>query len=119
MAHRRTSTARSRAVRSDVVQPDVCNVGGLTPAREVATRARRAGVPLWGTPVALAGSLQLLATLPAAAPLEFDHSPNPLREELATDPFEPDDEGRVAVPDGPGLGVDLDPDAVEQYRVDE
>ncbi|MFC4360361.1 mandelate racemase/muconate lactonizing enzyme family protein [Halobium salinum] len=106
----------------DIVQPDVCNVGGLTPAREVADGTRRAGVPLvphvWGTPVALAASLQLLATLPGDPPLEFDRSANPLREELATDPIEADDEGRVTVPEGPGLGVELEPDAVERYRVD-
>jgi len=105
----------------DVVQPDVCNVGGLTPARKIADRARRAGVPLvphvWGTPVVIAASLQLLATLSGDPPLEFDRSANPLRE-LAADPIEADGGGRVAVPEGPGLGVDLDADAVERYCVD-
>ncbi|EMA54270.1 mandelate racemase/muconate lactonizing enzyme family protein [Halococcus salifodinae] len=107
----------------DVVQPDVCNVGGLTPAREVADGAQHAGVPIvphvWGTQVALAASLQLLATFPGDPPLEFDRSANPLRDNLAVDPVKTDDRGRVAVPEGPGLGVDLDPGAVERYRIGE
>ena len=104
----------------DVAQPDVCIVGGLTPARRIARRAHDHGVPLvphvWGTPVALAASLQLIATLQTEPWLEFDRSPNPLREELSPTPFAPED-GLVAVPDGPGLGVQLDEGAVERYRV--
>jgi D-galactarolactone cycloisomerase len=66
--------------------------------------------------VALAASLQLIATLPGEPWLEFDRSPNPLREELAVESFAPDD-GLVAVPNGPGLGVELDEDAIERYRI--
>jgi D-galactarolactone cycloisomerase len=105
----------------DVAQPDVCIVGGLTPASRIARRARDYGVPLvphvWGTPVALAASLQLIATLPGQPWLEFDRSPNPLREELSAKPFAPGDDGLVAIPDGPGLGIELDEDAIERYRV--
>ena len=105
----------------DVAQPDVCIVGGLTPARRIARRAYDNGVPLvphvWGTPVALAASLQLIATLPTEPWLEFDRSPNPLREELAVGSFSPNDDGMVVIPDEPGLGVELDEDAIERYRV--
>jgi D-galactarolactone cycloisomerase len=104
----------------DVAQPDVCNVGGLTAARRVASTAASHGVGVvphvWGTPVALAASLQLIATLPGDPWLEFDRSPNPLREDLAPGDFTPAD-GRVSVPDGPGLGVTVDADAVERYAV--
>jgi len=106
----------------DVAQPDACIVGGLTPARRIARRAHDHGVPVvphvWGTPVALAASLQLVATLPGRPWLEFDRSPNPLREELSAEPFAPDDEGLVAVPDGPGLGVEPDEEAIERYLVE-
>lgn len=105
----------------DVAQPDVCIVGGITPTRRIATRAADRGVPVvphvWGTPVALAASLQVIATLPGRPWLEFDRSPNPLREELSPHGFVPGDDGRVAVPDAPGLGIDLDRDAIERYRV--
>ena len=106
----------------DVAQPDVCIVGGLTPARRIARRAHDNGVPLvphvWGTPVALAASLQLIATLPGDPWLEFDRSPNPLREELCARPFAPDGDGLVAVPGGPGLGIELDEAAIERYRAE-
>ncbi|MFB6106819.1 MAG: mandelate racemase/muconate lactonizing enzyme family protein [Halobacteriaceae archaeon] len=105
----------------DVAQPDVCIVGGLTPAARIADRAAAANVPLvphvWGTPVALAASLHLIATLHGDPWLEFDRSPNPLREDLAARAFAADADGRVAVPEGPGLGVDLDVDAIERFRV--
>jgi D-galactarolactone cycloisomerase len=106
----------------DVAQPDVCIVGGLTPARRIARRARDHGVPLvphvWGTPVALAASLGLIATLPGEPWLEFDRSPNPLREELSVGSFAPDDDGLVVIPDEPGLGVTLDEDAIDRYRAE-
>lgn len=106
----------------DVAQPDVCNVGGLTAARRVATLAGEYGVPVvphaWGTPVALAATLHFVSTLPGAPWLEFDRSDNPLREELTETPPAPDADGCVSVPDGPGLGVELDAEALERYRVD-
>ncbi|QLG27333.1 mandelate racemase/muconate lactonizing enzyme family protein [Halorarum halophilum] len=103
----------------DVAQPDVCIVGGLTPARRIARRARDHGVSLvphvWGTSVSLGASLQLVATLDGRPWLEFDRSSNPLREELAAESFAAED-GRVSIPDDPGLGVDLDADAIDRYR---
>lgn len=105
----------------DVAQPDVCNVGGLTPANRIADRAAATGVPLvphvWGTPVAVAASLQLIATLEGDPWLEFDNSSNPLREEIAATGLDVRDDGTVAVPDGSGLGITLDENAMESYRV--
>ena len=53
--------------------------------------------------------------------LEAMTVPNPLREELATVPIATSDgltaSGEVPVPDGPGLGIELDPDAIERYRI--
>ena len=106
----------------DVAQPDVYNVGGLSPTQRVAARARDVGTPLvphvWGTPIALAASLHLLSTLPHKCRLKFDRSANPLREYLASDFFVPDEEGHVTVPEGPGLGIELDEDAIDTYRID-
>ncbi|WP_436928999.1 mandelate racemase/muconate lactonizing enzyme family protein [Halosimplex halobium] len=104
----------------DVAQPDVCNVGGLTAARRVADAADAHGVPVvphvWGTPVAIAATLQLIATLDGRPWLEYDNSSNPLRESLAADGFDVADDGRVAVPDGPGLGVELDGSALARFE---
>ena len=104
----------------DVAQPDVCIVGGLTPARRIATRAREGGIPVvphvWGTAVAIGAALQLIATLDGQPWLEFDRSSNPLREELSTEPFVAEDR-EVPIPNAPGIGVSLDTDALDRYRV--
>ena len=106
----------------DIVQPDVCNFGGLTPAHRIAEHLagdhRAQLIPhVWGTPVALGASLQLIASLPTETMLEFDRSPNPLREEIAEQPITADRDGCVAIPDCPGIGVDLDESAIERYRI--
>lgn len=105
----------------DIAQPDVCNIGGITPVRRITAQAREHGVEVvphvWGTPIALAASLNLIGTLPGDPWLEFDRSPNPLREELSDHAFVPDDDGQVAIPTGPGIGIDLDEDAIDRYTV--
>ena len=104
----------------DIAQPDICNVGGLTAARRVAAECRAAGVPViphvWGTPIAIAASLSLIATLPGEPWLEFDRSQNPLREELSAEPFIADEDGTVPIPNGPGLGIEMDEATIERYR---
>jgi D-galactarolactone cycloisomerase len=54
-----------------------------------------------------------------AAPrlIEYDVGENPLRDELLTRPLRPVN-GRLVVPEAPGLGIDLDPEAIKRYRVD-
>ena len=114
----------------DFVQPDVAKVGGLAEARAVAELARawnvRFSPHVWGGAVALAATLQLLGAVPdyphtghVPEPLwiELDRADNGLREQLLTQPLIPKD-GRLAVPEGPGLGVDVDEDAVRALRVD-
>ena len=105
----------------DYVQPDVTSAGGITSTRRAADAAVAAGIqPLphvFGSAVALAASLQVLATLTGDPMLEFDRTPNPIREDLAADPIT--NEGNsVPIPDGPGLGVEIDLDAVERFRID-
>jgi hypothetical protein len=57
-----------------------------------------------------AGALSLSARL-----LEYNVAANPLRDELLTEPLRAI-EGRVPVPDKPGLGIELDPEAIRRYR---
>jgi L-alanine-DL-glutamate epimerase-like enolase superfamily enzyme len=51
--------------------------------------------------------------------LELDDIENPFRTELAGKPFAPDAKGQVAVPTGPGLGIEVDEDVVRNYLVRE
>ncbi|MEX2631362.1 MAG: mandelate racemase/muconate lactonizing enzyme family protein [Tistlia sp.] len=114
----------------DILQPDVCAVGGLSEACRIATLAETFGLRLvphvWGTGVALAAALQFLAVLPDSPPrhqprqplLEFDRTDNPFRQAVLTVPIEQRD-GLVAVPDGPGLGIEIDRAALARYRAPE
>ena len=109
----------------DLIQPDVSICGGIGGALEIARAAEAAGramVPhTCSGAIAMAATLQLLAILPAApcAPpwaeplLEFDVGENPIRTDLLTVPLAPD-AGWIAIPDGPGLGVEVDEDAVRR-----
>jgi D-galactarolactone cycloisomerase len=105
----------------DIAQPDVCIVGGVTPGRRIVTQAEAHGIDVvphaWGTPVGLAASLHLIATVDREPWLEYDRSPNPIRDALS-ERTAPND-GRVSIPAAPGLGVDVDLDAVAEYRVDD
>jgi len=111
----------------DIVQPDTCAAGGLSECRKIADMAAAFGVRyvphVWGTGVALAASLQLLAVLPHSplrrtplAPiLEFDRSEHPFRQAVLTRPIE-HERGIVRIPDGPGLGIDIDRTALARFR---
>jgi len=103
------------------VQPDVTSAGGLTSTRRVASAALAGGVEclphVFGSAVALAASLQVVATLPGEPMLEFDRTPNPIREELAVDPIT-NDGATVPIPDGPGLGIEIDPETLDRFRID-
>src|SRR5262249_23145834 len=113
----------------DIVQPDTCSAGGLSECKKIADMAAAFGVRyvphVWGTSVALAAALQLLAVLPSCTPpslmpaepmLEFDRTEHPIRAALLTVPIE-HQKGRVAVPTGPGLGIEIDPDALRRFRI--
>lgn len=116
----------------DVLQPDVANCGGLSAARRIAGLARafhvRVFPHVWGTPLAVAAGLHFAATLPSAPPtmtatplaqepiFEFDSTPHPIRDAMLTDALRPRD-GWLTVPDGPGLGVEVDPAVVERFAV--
>jgi len=110
----------------DIVQPDIGSCGGLTAARDITAMAQANGVEVnphvWGAAVAQAASLQLLAYLPvthhslfARQPiLEYDRSSHPFRNQLVKSPWQMQ-EGTVAIPDGPGLGIEIDMHVVEAY----
>ena len=107
----------------DVVQPDVCYVGGLTRAIRVAKMAARAGLPCVPHSANLSMvtifTLHLLAAIPNAGPyLEFSIEQTPWAQGLYRPALEVRD-GAVAVPDGPGWGVVADPDwlAAAERRV--
>ena len=105
----------------DVLQPDVARAGGISEVCAIAALAARQDLPVslhtYGDGIALAASLHLAAALDNSAVMEFDYNENPLRSGLLQEPLEPDN-GFMRPPDGPGLGVTLDPEALDRYRFD-
>lgn len=106
--------------RIDVVQVDVTRCGGLTEARRIAALAADRHLPVvnhsFKTGINLAASLHFVAAAPTGFILEYPITPSPLREHLTKEKF-PVVDGKVAVPDTPGLGVTLDEEVVDRFRV--
>ncbi|MFB6120708.1 MAG: mandelate racemase/muconate lactonizing enzyme family protein [Halobacteriaceae archaeon] len=104
----------------DYVQPDVTSAGGITSTARVASAADAAGIQcvphVFGSAIALAASLQAIATVPGAPMLEFDRTPNPIREGIVETPVT-NDGNAVPIPDRPGIGVEVDPDALAEFRI--
>ena len=112
-----------------MVQPDLTLCGGLDQAKAIAVLCQLHNVGLsphvWGSPVGLAAALHFMAALPDyphtdhlphPRMVEYDVGENPLRDHLLAHPLRPV-AGHIDVPDAPGLGIELDPDAVRRFRV--
>jgi galactonate dehydratase len=102
-----------------VLQPDICHAGGITECRKIAAMGEAAFAkvalhcPL--SPIALAASIQLDAYMPNFLVQEHnevndwrDSGRTYLGKGFLKEPFALDDDGCVAVPDKPGLGIELD-----------
>lgn len=114
----------------DIAQPDLAVCGGFTAWSDILTLANTYGVSLiphvWGSGIAVAAALHAVATIPptphTANPvpllnepvLEFDRKHNPLRDELLHQTFTLID-GRIAIPDQPGLGVTVLEDTLARF----
>ena len=117
----------------DIAQPDVVNAGGITEMRNIAMTANSYGIlvnpHVWGSPVMIAASLHLASTIPPCPPayeprpyeqepvMEFDRTPSGVREGITVEPFDQQD-GFITVPTAPGLGVEIDEDAVRRLASD-
>lgn len=103
-----------------IVQPDLSRCGGFTALRQIAALAAERGVLVvphsWTSHLLTAATLQAVAWLPDEPLIEVNASGAPLVAELAHLDLSLTD-GRVAVPAGPGLGVEVDPSVIERSRV--
>lgn len=113
----------------DIIQPNIGCAGGFTEVKRIEAIASAYHVQViphcWGSGVALAAALQFCATIAlsphtafagtANAPMiEYDKNFNPLRDELLTNRFTVVD-GFVQVPDGPGLGIEINMDVLNKH----
>lgn len=118
----------------DIAQPEVCALGGITEYTRILALCHAHFTPVvnhvWGSAIAVAANLQLLGAMPPLPGglhpwepmLEFDTTHNAFRDELLLAPLDIQDTvkqngGRVAIPDGPGLGVEPDRTFIDRYKV--
>ncbi len=111
-----------RAGAFDIVQPDVTKVGGISESRRIAWMAQENGVRFiphgWNTAVGLAADLQLASAFSDTDLVEYLIG-SPYVDEIAADGWTLDADGMLAIPDAPGLGLELDTDALAKYTGDQ
>ena len=104
---------------ADIINPDVCNVGGILELKEIAAMAEPYFVVVSphnynSTTVGLAATLQVSTCIPNFLITEYFVNLEPFGQEIAVTPFKVED-GYIPVPQGPGLGIDLNEEALKQH----
>jgi galactonate dehydratase len=103
----------------DFVQPDVTHAGGLLELSFISTLAAAHYVPFAphnpSGPLSTAATLQLGAALPNFRYLEIMAVDVPWRSDISNEALQLTDEGDVLIPDRPGLGIDLNLDAIAEH----
>jgi L-alanine-DL-glutamate epimerase-like enolase superfamily enzyme len=104
----------------DVAQPDLSRCGGFTVAKKVIDLSKKAGCEIcphaWQSDLLTAASLHFNAVLPEALFQEYNVSDDPISRALCRSPLRLDD-GMLAVPQGPGLSVEVDLETLNRYRI--
>ena len=105
----------------DIAQPDVTMVGGLTELMRISDLAQRRGKRLvthgYKSNITIAANLAFLSQHWMDEPCEYSTSQSPLRWQLTNEAFPIGTDGRIAVPERPGLGVSLNAETVARYRI--
>ena len=105
----------------DVIQPD-CNLAGFNEARKAAIYASYRGIPCcphnWHNAITRAANAQLIASVPNHFMLEmnmtWNHSCPAFKEEIVDEPIKVKN-GYIDIPNRPGLGIELNEEAVKKY----
>ncbi|MCC6585651.1 MAG: mandelate racemase/muconate lactonizing enzyme family protein [Bryobacterales bacterium] len=107
-----------RAGAFDIVQPDVTKCGGISEERQIARTARECGVRFiphgWNTALGLAADLQLASAFADTDLVEY-LTGSPFIDELAAGGWKLDAEGMLEIPSRPGLGVEVNLDALAEF----
>ncbi len=103
---------------TDIIQPDCTKCGGLTEAWRIAWMAYEQNIQWvphgWNTAVGLAADLQLAGAMPVARYVEY-LTPSPYIEEIIKELFRLDDQGYLAISTRPGLGIEINDEALARY----
>jgi L-alanine-DL-glutamate epimerase-like enolase superfamily enzyme len=118
LTRRQSFTPWLRERAFDIVQPDVTKVGGISEERRIAWMAEECGVRFiphgWNTALGLASDLHLASAFRNTVLVEY-LTGSPFIDDLVETPWKLDADGMLPVPEGPGLGVSLNLDAVEKH----
>ncbi|MCP4191311.1 MAG: mandelate racemase/muconate lactonizing enzyme family protein [Planctomycetaceae bacterium] len=102
----------------DYIQPDVTKVGGISEQHRIGQTADDHSILMvphgWNTAVGLAADLQLVAAAGNARWVEYI-TPAPYIEDLMAEPIRFAEDGSIAIPCKPGLGIRWNQDAIEQF----
>ena len=102
----------------DIVQPDVTKVGGISEERRIAAMANEFGIRFiphgWNTAIGLAADLHLASSFPSTDLVEY-LTGSPFIDEITVGGWKMDEEGMLKIPTTPGLGLELDLDAVKKF----
>ncbi|EJA5030408.1 mandelate racemase/muconate lactonizing enzyme family protein [Salmonella enterica] len=114
----------------DIIQPDICAAGGLSECKKIADMAWSFGVRtnphVWGSGIGIAASLQFIAMVPTHTPVslnpqqpifELDQTEHPIRMTILQNPIITHQQGRISIPQGPGLGIEINREALLVYKV--
>jgi len=107
----------------DIIQPDPMFAGGLAEVRRIAFLAKSYGktcIPhFWGPGLALAAALQLSGSIDSSY-IEFNYHPPSwipeARDAMLSNPIYVEKDGYVKVPEGPGLGVEVNEEIIEKMK---
>ena len=128
--HRELLTRRS----VDILQPEVAATGGISEFIWILSMAHAFGVPVmphvWGSDVLIAVDMHLVSVIPDLPGglyqfepmLEYDTTPNLFHEHLLAEPLGILDQvrttaGHVRPPQGPGIGIQLNEEFLQKFRV--
>ena len=102
----------------DIIQPDVTKVGGISEERRIALMAQDYGIRFiphgWNTAVGLAADLHLASAFPDTDLVEY-LTGSPFIDDIKVGGWKMDKDGMLAIPDTPGLGLELDVDLIKKY----
>ncbi|MFB6105330.1 MAG: mandelate racemase/muconate lactonizing enzyme family protein, partial [Halobacteriaceae archaeon] len=109
----------------DIAAPDVCKAGGLGAMVEIADLCDRVNVPVSphnvASPVGTIAGAHVGAAIPNFFALEYHAAEVPWWEDLVDRTGESGDviqDGVVPVPEGPGLGIEIDPDVAAEHLLE-
>jgi L-alanine-DL-glutamate epimerase-like enolase superfamily enzyme len=108
--------------RVGYIQIDCGRIGGLGPAMQIADQAVKRGMTYinhtFTSNLALSASLQPFASLADHSLCEYPTNLQPLARDLTLNHIKPDANGEIVLPDAPGLGIEINPEALARYKVD-